>query len=178
MPFGCQNGEPGECSDEMEEVEIATEPAVVTRPGLLETLEMRVEIGLGEERRPVDPRQLRVLLVATPVRPREPSELQGADRGGVLQVRATAKIGEGALGVERDRTVGLPGELDLVRLVLTLEPGNGLLAGDFLALPRAPLGELAPHLLLDRGEIVFRDRLRELEVVVEAVGDRRGRSRS
>ena len=52
---------------EVEEVELRPEPAVVVRPRLLEPLEIRVEVGLREERRPVDPGQLRVLLVAAPV---------------------------------------------------------------------------------------------------------------
>ena len=53
---------------EVEEVELAAELAVVARPRLLEPLEIGVEIGLRVERRPVDARQLRVPLVAAPVR--------------------------------------------------------------------------------------------------------------
>src|SRR6188472_1284997 len=48
----------------VKEVELRTEPPVVARAGLLEPLEVRVEILLCKERRAVDPRQLRVLLVA------------------------------------------------------------------------------------------------------------------
>ena len=46
-------------------------------------------------------------------------------------------------------------------------------ARDLLARPLAALGELAADLLLDPLEVVLADRLRELEVVVEAVLDRR-----
>jgi hypothetical protein len=53
---------------EMEEVELGTEPPVIAALGLLDPLEVGVEIGLRIERRPVDPRQLLVLLVAPPVR--------------------------------------------------------------------------------------------------------------
>src|SRR4029450_10413274 len=45
--------------------------------------------------------------------------------------------------------------------------------GDLLALPRAALLQLALDLRLDLRERVLADRLRELEVVVEAVLDRR-----
>ena len=49
----------------------------------------------------------------------------------------------------------------------------GLVAADLDPLPRPALGELAAHLLLDRGEVLLADRLGKLEVVVEAVLDRR-----
>ena len=48
-----------------------------------------------------------------------------------------------------------------------------LVGGDLLAFPGAPLAELALHLGLDRLEIGVVDRRREVEVVVEAVLDRR-----
>ena len=60
---------------EVEEVELAAEPAMVARACLLEPLEVRVEVGLRVERRAVDPRELRVLLVAAPVRAGEARQL-------------------------------------------------------------------------------------------------------
>ncbi len=157
---------------EMEEVEVAAESAVVPRARLLQPLEMGVEVGLRVERGAVDPRQLGVLLVAAPVRAGEARQLERLDRGGVLQVRAAAEVGEVALGVERDRALGLARKLDLVRLGLRLEPRECLVSRDLLARPAAAFGDLTPHLLLDRSKVVLGDRLRELEVVVEAVGDR------
>ena len=77
------------------------------------------------------------------------------------------------LRVQRDRALGGVDELDLVRLALGLEPRAGLVGRDLLALPRAALGELAVHLGLDRLEVGVVDRGREVEVVVEAVLDRR-----
>ena len=77
------------------------------------------------------------------------------------------------LRVQRDRALGGVDELDLVRLALGLEPRAGLVGRDLLALPRAALGELALHLGLDRLEVGVVDRGREVEVVVEAVLDRR-----
>ena len=64
----------------MEQVELRADPAVVVRPRLLEPLEVCVEVGLGEERGAVDPGELRVLLVAAPVRAREPRQLDRLDR--------------------------------------------------------------------------------------------------
>ncbi len=48
-----------------------------------------------------------------------------------------------------------------------------LLGRDLLPLPGAPLGELALHLGLDRLQVGLVDRRRKVEVVVEAVVDRR-----
>ena len=146
---------------------------MVARARLLEPLEVRVEVGLGVEGGSVDPRELGVLLVAAPVRAREARELDRLDRRRVLEVRAAAEIGERTLRVQRDRALGAASELDLVGLRLRLEACDRVVAGELLARPLAPLGDLASDLLLDRLEVGLRDRLRELEVVVEAVGDRR-----
>ena len=163
----------------MEEVELDAEPAVVAGARLLEPLEVRVEVGLGVEGGAVDPRELLVLLVAAPVRAREAGELERLDRRGVLQVRAAAEVGELAraavvrLRVEADLALGRVDELDLVRLALGLEPRAGLVGGRRLARPLAALGELALDLRLDPLEVGLGDRLGEVEVVVEAVVDRR-----
>src|SRR4029453_18672669 len=77
------------------------------------------------------------------------------------------------LGVEGDRAVRGVDELDLVVLALLGEEALGLLGRDLAALPGATLGELPANLLLDPLERVLADRLRKLEVVVEAVLDRR-----
>ncbi len=158
---------------EMEQVELRAELPVVARPSLLEPLEVRVEVGLRVERGAVDPRQLRVPLVAAPVGARERGQLDRLDRLRVLQVRPAAEVGELALRVERDVALGGVDELDLVRLALGLEAALGLVGGDLLALPGAALLQLPHDLGLDLLEVVLADRLRELEVVVEAVLDRR-----
>ena len=158
---------------EVEQVELRPEPAVVALPRLLEPLEMRVEVALLEERGAVDPGQLRVLLVAAPVGAGEAGQLERLDRRGVLQMRAAAEIGEVALGVKRDLALGGLDELDLVRLALGLEARPRLVARDLLASPDSALLDLALDLGLDRLEVALADRLRELEVVVEAVLDRR-----
>ena len=158
---------------EVEEAELRAEPAVVALPRLLEPLQVLVEVGLRVEGGAVDPRQLRVLRVPAPVRAGEPGQLERLDRLRVLQVRPAAEVGEVALRVERDVPLGGVDELDLVRLVLRREAGARVVAGDLLARPRASLGELAADLGLDPLEVGLADRLGELEVVVEAVLDRR-----
>ena len=65
---------------EVEEVELQAKAAVIPRAGLLEALEVRIEVGLGVEGRAVDPRQLGVLLVPAPVRAREARQLERLDR--------------------------------------------------------------------------------------------------
>ena len=157
----------------MKEIELRPDPPMVVRPCALQPLEVRLEVLLREERRPVDPRQLRVVLVATPVRAGEPGQLERLDRARVLQVRPAAEIGEVALRVERDRPVRGVDQLRLVRLALCVEASPRSLAIDLDTLPGTSLRELALDLRLDRGEIVLADRLRELEVVVEPVLDRR-----
>src|SRR4029453_15048739 len=88
-------------------------------------------------------------------------------------MRAAAEVGEVALGVEGDRLLGRIDELDLVVLVLLLEALPRLATAHFLALPRSPFLELPTHLFLDALERLLADGLGEVEVVVEAVFDRR-----
>ena len=103
---------------DVEEVELTPEPAMVAPLRLLEPLQVRVEIGLREEGRAVDPRQLLVVLVSAPVGAGEAGELDRLDRLRVLEVRAAAEVGEVALRVERDVSLGSVHELDLVVLAL------------------------------------------------------------
>jgi hypothetical protein len=87
-------------------------------------------------------------------------------------VRAAAEIDEVALRVERDVALRGVDQLDLVRLSLGLETRSRLVTADLRPLPRTALRDLALDLVLDRREVCLVDRLRELEVVVEAVLDR------
>src|SRR5262249_5115570 len=133
----------------------------------------RVEICLVEERRPVDPRQLLVALVATPVGAGQASQLERLYRPGVLEVRPAAEVREVALRVEGDVPVGRVDELELVRLLDREKALTRFLASNFLSRPFAAIVDLATHLLFDAFKVRLRDRLRELEVVVEPVLDRR-----
>src|SRR4029079_17096697 len=128
---------------EVEEIELPAEHTVVTLVRLLERGQMRFQVGFGVESGAVDPGQLRVLLVPAPVRAGEPGQLDRLDRLRVLQVRPAAKVGEVAprrrrLTVERDLPLGLVDELDLVRLVLRLEPSARVVAGELPPPPTPP----------------------------------------
>ena len=157
----------------MEQVELHPELAVVPGARLFEPLQVRVEVGLRVERGAVDAGQLLVVLVAAPVGTGEPGQLERLDRLRVLKVRAAAEVGEITLGIQRDVPFGGVDELDLVRLVLGGEARLCFIARDLLAGPHATFLQLALDLVLDRREVGLGDRLRELEVVVEAVLDRR-----
>src|SRR5262245_9821052 len=151
---------------------------MVALAGLLEPREVRVEVGLRVERRAVDAGELLVVLVAAPVRAGKAGQRQRLDRPRGLEVRAAAEVRERAapgmaLGVEADLALGGVDELDLVLLALGLEARAGLVGGRGLTAPLATLGELTADLLLDPLEVALGDRLGELEVVVEAVLDRR-----
>src|SRR5207342_78657 len=98
-------------------------------------------------------------------------QLERLDRLRVLKVWPAAEVGEVALRVERDRSLGRVHEVDLVRLALALEARARLVARELRARPLAPVGELASYLLLDPLEVGLVDRLGKLEVVVEAVLD-------
>jgi hypothetical protein len=98
-------------------------------------------------------------------------------------MRAAAQVGERAVGVQRhalQRMLGIGvalkilDQLDLVRLLLSTEPGQRRLGRDVLAHERLVGVDMAPHLGLDPLEvrIVDGDALGKLEVVVEAVVDR------
>jgi hypothetical protein len=146
---------------------------VVAALGLLEALEVLLEILGVEEGRSVDTRQLGLGLVAPPVGACQGQQLDRLDRLGILQMRAAAEVDEVALLVEGELALRRVDELDLVRLLPLVEEAAGLVAPDLLSRPLAPLGDLAPDLLLEPVERVLSHRLRELEVVVEAVLDRR-----
>src|SRR5882672_6478511 len=157
----------------VENVELRAELAVIARSRLIQTREIRVEILFRIEGGAVDPGQLRLRRVAAPVRAGEARQLHRFDRLRVLEMRPAAQVGEVALGIERDVALRGVDELDLVRLALLLEARLRLVAGDLLARPLAPFLQLAGELRLDLLEIVLPDRLGEVEVVVEAVLDRR-----
>ena len=181
VPFGSQKAEPGdERREKVNSSSSRAELAVVARPRLLELLEVRVEIGLLEEGRPVDAREHLAVGVAAPVGAGDRLQLDRADALGARRVRAAAQVGERAVGVERDGLDAVVADevldqLDLVVLALGAEALERLGDGHVLALERLVGGDVLAHLRLDRLEVRVgqRDALGELEVVVEAVLDRR-----
>src|SRR6185312_3803873 len=158
---------------EVDEVELSAQAAMVARLRLLETRKVGVEILRLVERRSVHTRELGLGLVAAPVGTRKREELHRLDRLRVLEMRPAAQVDEVALRVERDVAFRRVDELDLVRLALLLEAFARVVPRDLLALPDAALLDLPLDLVLEPLQIGLRDWLGELEVVVEAVFDRR-----
>ena len=113
-------------------------------------------------------------------RARDAQELDGADATGGRGMRASAQVGEGPVRVERDGVHAVVADeildqLHLVRLVLGPEALQRLLRRDVLAQERLVGLDVLAHALLDARQVVLgqADPGRELEVVVEAVVDRR-----
>ena len=162
---------------EVEELEVAAEAAVVAGLGLLQALEVGLEVLLVGERGGVEPRELGVLLAAAPVGAGHRLELDRPDAAGVLHVRAATEVDEVAVAVERHRGLALAGEVvDLVDLVGVLALDEELArVGDahHRALERRLGGDDARHLGLDGREVLLGDGPGGVEVVVEAVVDRR-----
>ena len=151
---------------------------MVVGPRALEHLLERLEVLVGEEGGPVDAREHLSLGVPTPVGAGHRLELERLDALGGGRMGAAAEVGEGPVGVERD---GLGAfvldevldELDLVGLLLQVEPLERLLHAHLLAHERLVGVDVGLHRRLDLGEVrvVDDDAVGEVEVVVEAVLD-------
>ncbi len=193
--LGVENRQAGaDLVGEAVEVELATEPAVVTPLGFLEVVQVLLEGLLGLPCGAVDPLELPVLLVTAPVRRRAAHQLEGRDPLRGRQVRAAAQVAPRHVALAVDvvvdgelagshldaralrRNLGLAraleaDQLDLVGLVLELVDRLGV--GD--RAPREPLvllDDLA-HPGLDLLEVLRMEGHLDVEVVVEAVLDRR-----
>jgi len=186
---------------EAEQIEVAADAPVIALASQLERLEVRGQLFLAGESGAVDAGEHGVLLVATPVSAGQTRELEGAaaELVGAGQVRSAAQVDELALAVDADRgdlaLYGLSGgdqifdELDLERLAEAHGQAGGARAGragpehrqrlvdrQLEALQRQVLAHDLGHLLLDARQVGLGDGLGELEVVVEAVLDRRADS--
>ncbi len=155
--------------------------------GLLDPLQVLGEFLLAEEGGAVDAREHGALGIPAPVGAGDGLQLERTDGLRARRVRAAAEVGERAVGVQRDalqwpwrvavlrRGDEVVDQLDLVVLTFAGEalarlPGRHVAALEWLG------GlHVSAHALFDLREVVLGDAhaLRELEVVVEAVGDRR-----
>src|SRR5438552_15024206 len=88
-----------------EELELLPEHAVVAALDLLKALQVIVELLLVGPHRAVDALQLRVALVAAPVRAGDGEKLERADLSGALDVRSLAEIDESVVLVDAHATV-------------------------------------------------------------------------
>ena len=144
--------------------------------GLLELLQIGVELLLLRERGRIDARQHRPVRIAAPIGAGDLHQLEGvADLAGRGHVRPAAKVGPLALAIELHLLIGRNGvdQLDLERFALLLEQALRLLARDDPLRKRLVAGDDLAHPLFDRREVFRRERLVAEEVVVEAVLDHR-----
>ena len=177
---------------EAEQVELLAEPAVVAPLRLLDPVQVGLEALLRRPGGAVDALQLLVLLVTAPVGGGAAHQPERRDALGGGQVRAAAEVLPGqrpvALEVVVDRQAALADldartlggvtcggleadELELVRLVGQLVAC--VVVGDLAAVELLALLDDLAHPRLDGLQVVRGERLRHVEVVVEAVGDRR-----
>jgi hypothetical protein len=144
---------------------------VIAPLGLFEHLDVTLQLFLGRERQAIDALQLRVALVASPVRARDGGELERAQLGRDTDVRTSAQINKVAGLVKRHRALAgaiddaliarLFGhrrralvaqqrqQLDLVALSAPLHLGNCVFDRQLDALKAELLFAQLAHLLLD-----------------------------
>ena len=157
-----------------EQAELAPQPPMIALLRLLQPRKMRVQLLLRGEQRAVDPLQLRARLVAPPVRARHIGQPKRTDLPRRLHMPAAAQIRELRVRAEADcLRIGaeLLDQLQLVGLIrealprilkIRLAPDEAVVALHLLA-----------HPALDLLQIIGRQRARQVEIVVEPVGDRR-----
>ena len=129
--------------------------------------------------------ELRILFVAFVVGAGDVGELERADVSRAHDVRPGAKIDKLAVAIERDRfarrNVFDDVDLELGRLrprtkgtkFTTFRHGQGFVARNFHALERMVRFDLLFHLRLDLLEILRRNAVRKIDIVIKTVLDRR-----
>ena len=151
------------------------EPPVIAPLGFFQAMQVFVELFLGEKARAVDALQLRVALLALPVRARNVHQLERLDFSRGRDVRPAAEIDEFSGGVKRhhrlgrlflhqfalESLIGLAVQLDRFRLGHQLALVGHVLRGDLV------------HLLLDALQVFRRERLLAQEFVEKSVVNRR-----
>ena len=160
---------------EHEEAELLPELAVVALLGFLETLQIRVELRLGEEGGAVHALHRLILRVALPVRVRRGQQLERLEPARWRHVRSDTEVDEEVAVLDRVAgDVRLAGRLLLDELHLQRLAALGEEVDRFLARPHLPLvreiggGELA-HLRFDALQILGHERLLDDEVVEEPI---------
>ena len=159
----------------VEEVHVLAKLAVVAAGGLLQHMQISLQLILRRERGAVDTLQHLVLRVTAPVRAGYLHQLMNLQHARARHVRPAAQIREIALRVKRDLLVfrNRLHELDLVVLAELIEEGDCLVARHFAVRDREVLRHDLVHALFNLREIFFRERLLAGEVIVETVFDRR-----
>ena len=138
---------------------------------VFDALQVFVKILLREKRGPVDPLQLRVLLVAEPVRAGQAHHLEGLDAAGRGHMRTAAEVHKLAVAIERNLIARLGEFLDEMHLhevVAGLELLQALLAGLQFADKFLVARRHFRHAPLDELQILGREWSRPPEIIEEA----------
>src|SRR5258708_25236159 len=98
------------------QVELLAEYAMVASLDLFQALEVSLQVFRVEERRPIDPLQLLVLLIPQPIGSGDRRHLERFDPAGRRHMRAAAEVYKSAAAIERNLLAGLRELLDEVDL--------------------------------------------------------------
>ena len=157
---------------EHKEIQLRPQLLVVAFLGLCHHRQIGIEFFLGREGQSIDARQHLVLLVATPVCAGDAVQLE-RPRVDVLHVRdvaAAAKVPIIAGFVEADLLAIFGEFIDQLMLVFIARIlFLGVLCGEHVPLELVPGRQDLAHLGLDLRQVRVGDRLRKLEIEIEAV---------
>ena len=174
---------------EREQVEFGAEAAMVAALGLLEEGQVRLQVVLARPAGAIYPLERLILLVAEPVGRRRAHELEGIgdDVAGIGHMRPAAQVApaalaglridvvvDGELGAADLHDIGTAlasDETKLERLIAELDRGRALF--DDPAREPLPRFHDDDHALLEDLEVLRGERPIDVEVVVEAILDRR-----
>ena len=160
---------------EVEQVQLAPQPAVVALLGFLDALQIGIQVLLVGPGGAVDALQLFVARIAAPVGAREPGQFEVLQEARVGHVRAAAHVHVLLVEVQAQALLvrHVLDQVQLVVLAALLEDSDDLIArGDLLDDVVVPGDQLA-HALLDGGQILGGEGALESDVVVEAFVDHR-----
>ncbi len=156
-----------------EELEILAELAVVALPRLLKLVEVLLQLLGIEEGGAVEPLQHGILLIPPPVGAGKAGQLEGLEPAGMGQMRPPAEVDEFAYLIERNGVGSkLAQQLNLVGLALLFKAPNRLVAGNLGTHKGSCAGDELLHPRLDALEVVRGEGCAQVEIVVEAVGNR------
>ena len=158
-----------------EEIQFSAEFSVVALCRLLQHVQVGIEFFLLLKRRAVDPLQHLVLLAAAPVCTCDTLQFECLDLSGRDDMGTCTEVGELALRIEGDHLVlrQILNQLHLIVLTLLTEECNRLCTGNLAADKRQILLDDLLHFLFDITKIGIRQLVLHVEIVVEAVLDRR-----
>ena len=158
-----------------EEIQFSAEFSVVALCRLLQHVQVGIEFFLLLKRRAIDALQHLILLTAAPVCTCDTLQLKCLDLAGRDDMGACAEVGELALRIKGDHLVlwQILNQLHLIILTLLTEECNRLCTGNLAADKRQILLDDLLHFLFDITKIGIRQLVLHVEIVVEAVLDRR-----